>query len=513
MKRYSSLLAILTASVALTTATAAPGAPRYNVLFIIADDMRAEPGCYGGLALTPNLDRLAGASVRFDRAYAQYPLCCPSRSSMLTGRAATHTGVLGNRTWFGDLHPEFISLPRWFKDHGYVTARAGKIFHDGIDDDTAWNEGGEARWLAGYGSETNAAKKARLTRERHPARVNAIGLTNGMVTSEEPVPESELRNADTGQGAKRSDSWIVLADNGETDHDYRLASATIALLEKHQEQPFFIACGFAKPHSPPSAPQGCYDRYDLAKIPLPPDFAPRPTVPPGFPKLSIRPKNADLFIGRDATTNAAKEMIRAYLASCSYIDDNVGRVLAELDTLHLRTNTIIVFWGDHGYQLGERGKWSKAGSLFEQGARVPFLIYVPDAQGNGQVCARVVESLDFYPTLVELCGLPQPEGLEGRSLAPLLQHPQAEWNHPGYTVWSENGKTLRGVAVRNEHWRYAEFEDATAMLFDEDHDPRELKNVADDPQNATVRAELSALVKHYWASFRPVAQAGPAAVN
>jgi len=487
--------------------------PRYNVLFIISDDMRAELGCYGGLAVTPNLDKLASTSVRFDRAYAQYPLCCPSRSSMLTGRAATHTGVLGNRTWVGDVHPEFISLPRWFKDHGYLTARAGKIFHDGIDDEDAWDIGGEARWLAGAGSETNSSKKARLTIERHPALVDAIGLTNKIVKADAPTAEPDLRNADTAQGAKRSDSWIVLSGNGETDHDYRLANTTIAQLEKYKDQPFFIACGFAKPHSPPSAPQSCYDRYDLAKIPLPPDFAPRPTVPPGFPKLSIRPKNADLFINRDATTNAAKEMIRAYLASCSYIDDNVGRLLAEVDKLNLRTNTIIVFWGDHGYQLGERGKWSKAGSLFEQGARVPFLIYLPDAKGNGHVCERVVESLDFYPTLVDLCGLPKPDGLEGRSLALLLQNPQADWNHPGYTIWSENGKTLRGVAVRNEHWRYAEFEDGSAMLFDEDNDPRELKNVAENPKNAAVRAELSQLVKNYWASFQPVTNTGSASVN
>jgi arylsulfatase A-like enzyme len=233
------------------------------------------------------------------------------------------------------------------------------------------------------------------------------------------------------------------------------------------------------------------------------NFAPHPTVPEGFPKLSIRPRNADLFINRDATTNAAKEMTRAYLASCSYADQNLGRVLAELDRLNLRTNTIVVFWGDHGYQLGERGKWSKAGSLFEQGARVPFVIYLPDAKGNGHASPRVVEALDLYATLADLCGLPAPKNLEGRSLAPLLQNPQAEWNHPAFTVWSENGATLRGVGVRNERWRYTEFEDGTAMLFDEVADPLELKNVAEAPANKVVRAELSKLVKNYIADFKP----------
>src|SRR5690606_33923250 len=150
-------------------------------------------------------------------------------------------------------------------------------------------------------------------------------------------------------------------------------------------------------------------------INLPPDFAPRPTVPEGFPAGSIRMSTADLFIGREATPEQAREMIRAYLACVSYVDWNVGRVLAELDGLGLRDNTIVVFWGDHGYQLGEKGKWSKAGSLWEQGTRVPFIIHDPRAKGNGQSSPRVVELLDIYPTLVDLCGLPSYEGLEGRS--------------------------------------------------------------------------------------------------
>jgi arylsulfatase A-like enzyme len=509
------ILCLLAFALAASTATPAPDTnnlPRYNVLFIISDDLRAELGCYGGLAKTPNLDKLAAAGVRFDHAYAQYPLCCPSRSSMLNSRAATHTGVLGNRTWFGDLHPEFVSLPRWFKDHGYITMRSGKIFHDGIDDTDAWNEGGEARWLAGAGSETNATRRPPPGQPRRPARIAASGggatNRNAQIVTNQTGPTVMVRSepgaSDGEQRADRSDRWLVYEGNGETDHDYRIASQTITQLGKYKDQPFFIACGFSKPHSPPGAPQKFYDLYDLAKIPLPPDFAPRPTVPEGFPKLSIRPRNADLFIGRDATTNAAMEMIRAYLASCSYVDSNVGRVLAELDRLNLRTNTIVVFWGDHGYQLGERGKWSKAGSLFEQGARVPFIVQLPGAKGNGKVSERVVESLDFYPTLAELCGLPQPQGLEGRSIAPLLSNPDAEWNHPAFTVWSENGRTLHGVAVRNEHWRYAEFVDGGTMLFDEENDPRELKNVVDDPKNAALRAELSKLVKAYWADFKPV---------
>ena len=193
-------------------------------------------------------------------------------------------------------------------------------------------------------------------------------------------------------------------------------------------------------------------------------------------------------------------MTRAYLASTAWMDWNVGRVLAELDNQGLREKTIIVFWGDHGYQLGEKGKWSKAGSLFEQGNRTPYIVVDPRLKMKGQSSERVVQAVDFYPTLAELCGLPMAKELEGRSLVPLLQNPQAEWKHPAFTVWSEDGKTYHGVAVRNDRWRYVEFgPDGKngAMLFDQQADPQELKNLADDPKFADVRKELSGLVRAY----------------
>jgi arylsulfatase A-like enzyme len=184
----------------------------------------------------------------------------------------------------------------------------------------------------------------------------------------------------------------------------------------------------------------------------------------------------------------------------------VGRVLAELDRQGLRDDTIIVFWGDHGYQLGEKGKWSKAGSLFEQGDRTPFLVIVPKSKSIGQACERVVQNVDLYPTLAELCGLPVAKELEGRSLVPLLNNPRADWNHPAFTVWSEDGTTYHGVAVRTERWRYAEFgADGKngAMMFDTLADPLELKNLADDPRFASERKELSGLVQAYAQQYDP----------
>jgi arylsulfatase A-like enzyme len=449
-------LALLAGSAAPVPAADAPAAPKLNVLFIMSDDLRPELGCYGYPHVkTPNIDKLAAAGVRFDRAYCQYPLCNPSRTSLLNGRYPTTTGVMDNNTWLGALHPEYVSLPKYFKQNGYVTLRAGKIFHGGIDDADAWTEGGEPRDFPG----------AQSNRQPPPNR------------------------------RQQSDRIVVLEGDGESHGDYRTAERSIAYLRKHTGEPFFLACGFNKPHSPPTAPKKYFDRYDPAQVPLPPDFAPRPTVPDGFPKPCVT-QNGDLFIGRDATPEQAREMIRAYWASLTWVDWNVGRVLAELDRLGLRDKTVVLFWGDHGYHLGEKGKWSKHGSLFEVGARVPLIVDAPGAKGNGQPCPRIVETLDLYPTLCDLCGLPAPAGLEGTSLRPLLADPQATWDRPAFTIFGNVNRPL-GVAVRTERYRYAEWDGgkAGAMLFDEQADPHEMKNLADDPKYAAVRAELAALAK------------------
>jgi iduronate 2-sulfatase len=450
-------------------------AERMNVLFIMSDDLRTELGCYGSqLAKTPNIDELANQGVRFDRAYCQFPLCNPSRSSMLTGRHPTTTRVLGNRQYFAAQDSSFVSLPRYFRASGYVTLRAGKIFHGGIDDAEAWTEGGEERFF-GEGATAPVPREDR----------------------DEPLSESAGKPALTKE--QRSDRWVVLEGPAAERGDHRVADRAIRYLKEHADEPFFLGCGFSKPHSPLEAPQRFYDMFDVDEIPLPVDFATKPTVPKAFPAGSIRPQNADLFIGRDATPEEAREMIRAYLASSAWMDWNAGRVLAALGELGLREKTIVVFWGDHGYQLGEKGKWSKAGSLWEQGVRVPLVIFDPRAAGNGKACPRVVQSIDIYPTLVELCGLPAANGLDGVSLAPLLTDPDAAWDKPAYTIWSEDGKSISGVSVRNERWHFAEFfgRGPGRMLIDPVSDPHELVNLADKPEHAEVVAEFSRLASEY----------------
>jgi len=443
-----------------------------NVLFLFADDLRPELGSYGhAVVKTPNIDALAASGVRFERAYCQFPLCNPSRTSLLTGRYPIVTGVLGNRQWFGKDHPDFVSLPRLFKDHGYKTLRSGKVFHGGIDDYEAWTVGGDPKTTPGVD------------------RGGSIGVAA-------PTTPAQNRASDERRD-RRSDSILVIPGDGETVGDGAVAGRAIELLREHKDGPFFLACGFSKPHSPPEAPQRFFDLYDPAQVVLPADFAPRPTAPPGVPPVSVR-ANTDLFIGRDASPEEARLVTRAYWASVSWMDHNVGRVLAEVDRLGLRENTVIVFWGDHGYHLGEKGRWSKAGSLFEVGARTPLIVAAPGEAGNGRPSPRVVEALDLYRTLADLAGLPVADAVQGRSLAPLLADPTAPWDRPAYTVWAEAGK-LNGVSVRDERFRYAEWEGPRggAFLYDLDADPQELKNLADDPAFADVRARLSALVRRH----------------
>lgn len=430
-----------------------------NVLFLISDDMRAILGCEGDpLAHTPNLDRLAASGILFEKAYCQFPLCNPSRSSMLTGRYPKTTGVLGNREDVRKLHPDWVTLPLWFKQHGYIAMETGKIFHGGIDDKESWSEDA----MEG------------VTVEKRPAQTKW------------PLPGDDKLDK-----SQSSDRRILLDGNGDGHPENGIADRAIGFLRAKHDKPFFLACGFVQPHSPPTAPKSFYDAYRTEDIPLPPDFAPRPTVPPGFPKSAIRPHNADLFIGRDASEDEAREMIRAYRAGIAWTDWNVGRVLDELERTGLAENTVVVFWSDHGYQLGEKGKWSKAGSLFEAGTKVPCIIRVPGSEANGKKCPRVVESIDFFPTLAALCKLPKPPGVEGRDISPLLRDPAQAWDHPAFTIWSEDGKQETGLAIRTEKWRYAEYPGDGAMLLDPAADPHELKNLADDPAYAEVRAGLA----------------------
>lgn len=437
-----------------------------NVLMIAIDDLNTRLACYGVEHIqTPHIDSLAARGVRFDRAYCQYPSCGPSRASLLTGLRPETTGVLNNQTRLRDKLPDVVTLPQRFRQHGYHVARVGKIFHQGVpidigtsglDDPPSWDQVIDPR--------------GRDKDEEHL-------LTNY-------TPELLLQ-----------DRMSYLAADG-TDleqTDGKVASAAIELLQQHRDKPFFIAAGFYRPHIPYIAPKQYFGLYDVRKTLL-------PAIPSGY-RESVPP--AALASTRDwpnfgTTELQARECIAAYDACVSFVDAQVGRLLTALDDLGLAERTIIVLWGDHGYHLGEHGLWRK-NSLFEESARAPLIIAAPDIHAGAHDCLNVVEFVDIYPTLVELAGLPLPDGLAGKSLVPLLRDPTAVTDRPAFTQvqFGKNEQAFPGRAVRTSRWRYVEWDGGRRgnELYDHDSDPRELHNLAGNPEFADQVTRLRRLMK------------------
>lgn len=440
----------------------APPSQLPNVLFIVVDDLGATLGCYGRPEFqTPHLDQLARRAIRFDRAYCQFPLCNPSRSSMLSGRYPTATGVLDNLGHWRKRLPQSDSLPQYFRRHGYETLRVGKIFHDGADDKASWSLDGST-------------------------------MASGFPPYDIPPPWTP---GGFDPGRKLRDGSF------DAYNDERTVAKVLKWLERDWKQPFFMAVGIRKPHIPLVVPQAYIDRYDLAKIEVPADLVPTAQYRATVPRLAFRP-NYDLFLDRPPRTDEAREAIRAYRACVSFVDDQVGQILKGLKANGLDQQTIVVFCGDHGFHLGDKGMWSKL-TLFESSARVPLMIAMPSAlQANvptGAACSRTVELVDLYPTLAELCGLPAPSEVDGRSLAPLVRRPDAPWDKPAYTMC--RGRS--GRSVRNERYRYTEWDRGASgvELYDHDTDPGEVVNRANDQKLAEVQRQL-----HEWLLTREEAE-------
>src|SRR5947209_7925928 len=440
---------------------------KFNVLFIAVDDMNNDLACYGHpFVKSPNIDRLAKMGVRFDRAYCQFPLCSPSRSSLLTGLRPSTTRVFNLTYHFRTGMPDVVTLPQLFKNHGYYAARVGKIYHygnpgdigtSGLDDPPSWNH-----------------------------VVNPAGR-------DKTVLESDIINYTPKRGL--GSAMCFLADKMGKDEqhtDGKVAIEAIKQLEQHKDKPFFLAAGFYKPHTPYVAPQKYFDLYPMEKIQLPQEPAddlknvPRPALASTTPW--------PLF---GVTTDQARECKQAYYAAISFVDAQIGKLLDTMDRLKLWDNTVVVFWSDHGYHLGEHGLWMKQ-SLFEEAAHVPLVIIAPGARGNGKVCPRTVEFVDLYPTLADLTGLTPPKNLEGKSLKPLLDDPQAAWDRPAFTQVQRGG--FPGYSVRTERWRYTEWDDGKqgVQLYDHAVDPHELTNLAKDAKYAKAVEEMKALVKKNW---------------
>jgi uncharacterized sulfatase len=433
---------------------------RPNVLLIIADDLRPELGCYGTPQVkSPNIDRLAARGVKFDRAYVQYPVCNPSRSSFLTGLRPDSTHIVDNNTKLRSKVPNVVTMPQFYRQHGYFTASLGKVFHRGqtMEDPKAEMDDGPSWDVAKYFQAT------------------PTGL------------RGEGRNLTGGKMAWCR--WLAAEGDDIDQPDGQVAAEAVRLLENHRAGPFFLAVGFHKPHDPYIAPKKFFDQYPLDQIKLHEDPADYSPAPP----LAFAGEWKNVFA--QFTDREKRELTRAYYAGTSFTDAQVGKVLDALDRLRLSDQTIVVFIGDHGYHLGERGWWNK-NTLFEYSCRAPMIIATPKMKWAGKTCPRTVEFLDIYPTLLDLCGIAQPSGLQGRSLHPLLDTPDALLSKPAFTQ-VQRGK-IAGRSVRTERWRYTEWDEGRqgVELYDHDADPGEWHNLAEDPAHAGDIAQLKPLLHH-----------------
>lgn len=498
------------------------GSRRRNVLFISTDDMCNRLGCYGVPVKSPNLDRLAQSGVRFDRHYCQFPLCGPSRSSLMTGLAPDTTRCYDLNTDFRNTIPHTTTLSQLFQKNGYFTARSGKIYHynnpseigtPGFDDHESWQQvshpAGYDRThdeglVTFYASQERTAgrmiqdyrrmeaERAKETAAKWPVdprapwRYGGSGPSGIRISQDGRTPILPLsQNGDLGIAIAGHPS----DGDDQVITDYMVAEAAICMMDEHKDEPWFIGAGFFRPHVPFIVPSKYFDMYQVDDIKVPSfdpselDSAPRIAYDTMDPNYGMTPQQH-------------REAVRAYYAAISFVDAQVGRLLDALDRLDLAKDTTIVFWADHGFMVGEHGQWEKT-KLFEPSARVPFIMAGAGVTSAGKPCTRTSEHLNIYPTLAEMCDLQGvPGNLQGRSLVPLLQNPNAPWDHPALTQVTRRTASgpIMGYSVRTERYRYTMWSDGKdgEEFYDYQTDPRELKNLASDSSMSALKTELRA---------------------
>jgi iduronate 2-sulfatase len=452
----------------------ARAAERPNVLLICVDDLKPVLGCYGDkLAKSPNIDALAARGVRFDAAYCNQAVCSPSRNALLVGLRPQTLGIYDLATNFRKAAPDAVTLPQFFKEHGYRTEGMGKIFHTGhgnVEDEKSWSVPFWKANVVSYASK-EANDKKKQTRE-------AALFAN--------VPGAEANKLPKGPAYESAD----VPD--DTYPDGKMAAEAVKRIEaaaKTPDEPFFLAVGFMKPHLPFCAPKKYWDLHDPAKFKLAELTKPPKGAPPYAPTSWGELRNYEGMPEKGPLPDeTARTLIHGYYAATSYMDAQVGRVLQALDKGGLAKNTIIVFWGDHGWHLGDHGMWCKH-TNYEQATRIPLIIVDPRAKTGGAHSAALVESVDLYPTLCKLAGLNVPKGLEGESFANVVKQPAAETKKAVFNVYPR-GKLI-GRAVRTNRYRLVEWKEPGAArdtavyeLYDYRSDPSESKNLADDYPDA-----------------------------
>ncbi|MDR9827239.1 sulfatase [Vibrio sp. FNV 38] len=433
-----------------------------NVLMIAIDDLNDWIGPLGGhpQAKTPNLDRLASKATVFSNAHASAPLCGPSRASLMTGLAPSTTGIYGHVEdddikSANDKASSAIFLSEYFGQHGYYTAGVGKLFHKKVAAGSFENYGG---------------------------RVNGFG----------PYPEKTMKWHKEGT----STDWGAFPDSDEQMPDYEYAQWLIDQLQMTHDRPFFMAGGFIRPHVPWHVPQKWFDLYPVEELELPPYLpADLDDVPELAKLISDYPQmpTTEWAIENDEW----RYIVQGYLACVSFVDSCIGRVLDALERSPYAENTAIVLWGDHGYQLGEKSKFSKM-ALWERATRTPLIIKVPNLD-NPQVVDKPVSLLDIYPTLLSISGLPKNSLNEGNDLTPLILNPGHEWPHVATTTFGPNNHS-----VKSERYRYTRYADGSEELYDHSVDSNEWLNLASAPNYTAIKKELIEMLPKYNADWSPV---------
>lgn len=456
---------------------------RPNVLFLASDDMRPQLGCYGDpVVQSPNIDRLAARGMVFQRAFCQQALCSPSRISLLSGRHPWTTKIYSIGPPLRSTMPDVVTLPQLFKNNGWFARSLGKVYHVGIDDPDSWSVPSWVSRKPRYGPEGTAEVQAAA------AKLRAEGIGDPDKGPQKPFYAGPAFESPDCEDDELTDGDIA-----------REAVQALGELAKKPEQPFFLAVGFVNPHVPWVAPKRYHDLYDPADIRIPDNRYP----PRDAPSYAARSGDDFYWYGnvpkdRNITNQFGTRCLHGYLAAISYVDACVGRVLDELDRLGLRDETVVVFWSDHGYYMGEHNWWGGKHNNYEGATRAPLIVAAPGMKAAGQTTDALVEFVDIYPTLAELAGLPVPDGLEGTSFAPLLNDRAKPWKGSAISEYPKGGH--RGTAMRTDRYRYVEWRDKSGQLADRelyDHqtDPQENQNVAGKPENAELIERLAAEIE------------------
>ena len=484
---------------------------KLNVLFIAVDDLRPELGCYGNSYInTPNIDKLADKGVTFTRAYCQSAVCNPSRASLLTGLRPDTIRVWDLKTRFREDLPYAITLPQYFKKNGYHSVGIGKIFHNTIPDSLSWSE--PKLNIDGYPFDPDAVYRKKENVEFLEKRKEEITAAGKQERYIDRFGEWYLKTMAT--------EIVDMPDN--TYFDGAQTDVAINKLKdlKDRKEPFFFAIGYYRPHLPFNVPKKYWDLYDRATIPLAEnDFLPENMPLMGINNLRELRGYTDfkkIPIPQNSTLNEkqARLLKHGYLASVSYIDAQIGRLIDELEKQELLDDTIIVLWGDHGWKLGEHGSWCKM-TNYEIDTRAPLIIKAPTANVNGHKCDKLVEFVDIYPTLCELSGLKISDTLEGTSAVTLMNNPNAPWKEAAFSqflregIWiAPDGIEYMGYSIRTERYRYVEWinwetkEYVANELYDHRVDPQENVNIAAFPENVDIVKMLALKLKAGWKNVK-----------